>query len=219
MQAGHPGQASDPGERDGSPRSVQRWLPAAAGALLLCLAAMTPAAAEGGTTSSAAGGTTPDSADLVARGEYLATAGDCAACHTGPGARPFAGGLVLQTPFGGISTPNLTPDDETGLGRWTEADFYRVLHLGIGKNGEYLYPAMPYPNYTKVTEEDAKAIWAYLQSLEPVRAPRKPNSLGFPFNVRSGLAAWNLMFFEPGTFAPNPDWSDEINRGAYPSRA
>lgn len=173
------------------------------------------AQAEPATNAATAAPANASASDLVKRGEYLTTAGDCAACHTGPDGTPFSGGLVLQTPFGGISTPNITPDKETGLGNWTEDDFYRVLHFGVGKDGEYIYPAMPYPNFTKVTKDDVSAIWAYLQTLEPVNAPRKPSTLGFPFNVREGLAAWNLLFFQAGTFEPDPNASDEVNRGAY----
>jgi len=154
-------------------------------------------------------------ADLVAKGKYLVTAADCMPCHTGPGAEAFSGGLILDTPFGGISSPNITPDKATGIGDWTEEEFYKALHNGIGKDGEYLYPAMPYTSFTKITKDDVSAIFAYLQSLEPVNAPRKPNTMSFPFNVREGLAAWDLMYFTPGTFVPDPNKSDQVNRGAY----
>jgi mono/diheme cytochrome c family protein len=156
----------------------------------------------------------PDPA-LIQKGEYLARAGDCIACHTAPGGKPFAGGLIMQTPVGSLSTPNLTPDKETGLGNWSDADFYRALHEGIGKNGEYLYPAFPFPWYTSVTEDDARAIKAYLDSLAPEHAPRKPLHMAFPFNVRDGLLAWRTAFFKPKTFAPDPKKSDVVNRGAY----
>lgn len=152
---------------------------------------------------------------LIAKGKYLVTAADCMPCHTGPDGPDFAGGLMLDTPFGGISSPNITPDKATGIGSWTEEEFYKALHLGIGKDGEYLYPAMPYTSFTKITKDDVSAIYAYLQSLEPVNAPRKPNTLTFPFNVREGLAAWDLMYFTPGTFVPDPKHSDQVNRGAY----
>jgi len=152
---------------------------------------------------------------LIAKGKYLVTAADCLPCHTGPDGPDFAGGLMLDTPFGGISSPNITPDKATGIGSWTEEAFYKALHLGIGNDGEYLYPAMPYTSFTKITKDDVSAIYAYLQSLEPVNAPRKPNTLTFPFNVREGLAAWDLMYFTPGTFVPNPKHSDQVNRGAY----
>jgi len=106
--------------------------------------------------------------DLVKRGEYLATAGDCVACHTAPGGKPFAGNYPLNTPIGVIMTPNLTPDRETGLGDWTEEDFEKSFRHGIGKDGEYLYPAFPFGWYTKVTADDTKAIFAYLKSLPAV---------------------------------------------------
>ena len=144
----------------------------------------------------------------VSRGEYLARAGDCVSCHTAPGGKPYAGGLYMQTPFGKISTPNLTPDKETGIGAWTDEEFYRALHEGIGRHGEYLYPVFPFPWYSKVTREDVLAIKAYLFSLPAETAPRKPFSLVFPFNVRPALAAWRTLFFNAD--APTP-----MTRGAY----
>ena len=124
---------------------------------------------------------------LVQRGEYLMRAGDCIACHTAPGGKPFAGGLAMETPFGTISTPNITPDKATGIGDWSDDDFYRAMHEGIGHKGEYLYPVFPFPWYTKVTREDVLAIKAYLFSLEPVNSPRKPLQFAFPFNIREAL--------------------------------
>jgi mono/diheme cytochrome c family protein len=156
----------------------------------------------------------PDPA-LIARGKYLTTAGDCAACHTDGGHTQFAGGLYMNTPFGPISTPNITPDKETGIGNITDDQFYRVLHEGIGMKGEPLYPVMPYPWYTKVTRDDALAIKTYLFSLQPVHAPRKPLKLIFPFNIRDALYAWQAVFFKEGTFKPNPSLSPQENRGAY----
>lgn len=173
-------------------------------------ASAAPAAAPASATPAASA-----AADLIAKGKYLVTAADCLPCHTGPDGPDFAGGLILDTPFGGISSPNITPDKATGIGDWTEEEFYKALHLGIGKDGAYLYPAMPYTSFTKITKEDVSAIYAYLQSLEPVNAPRKPNTMTFPFNVREGLAAWDLMYFTPGTFVPDPKKSDQVNRGAY----
>ena len=152
---------------------------------------------------------------LVARGKYLATAGDCAACHTAPGGQPFAGGLELDTPFGKIPTPNITPDKSTGIGWMTEQDFYQVMHNGIGYHGEYLYPAMPFPWYTNVTRADDKAIFAYLKTLKPVDAPHQKLHLAFPFNIRAGLVTWRAAFFKPHTFTPNPARSAALNRGAY----
>nr|WP_294506389.1 cytochrome c [uncultured Rhodopila sp.] len=153
--------------------------------------------------------------DLIARGKYLADAGDCVACHTKKDGQPYAGGLYLNTPFGQLASPNITPDKETGIGNWTDDQFYRALHEGIDNDGDYIYPAMPYPYYTKVTRDDALAIKAYLFSLQPVQSKRPPSKMEFPFNIRSGLLAWNQLFFHAGTFQPDPSKSPEINRGAY----
>ncbi len=156
-----------------------------------------------------------ETADLVARGKELATAGDCVSCHTAPGGKEFAGGLEMNTPFGSLSTPNITPDEATGLGKWTEEDFYRAMHEGIRRDGAYLYPVFPYPSFTKVKEDDVAAIWAYLKTLKPVDAPRKPSGMSFPFNVRAGLVVWRQLYFNEGTFRPDPKWTEEETRGAY----
>jgi Cytochrome c, mono- and diheme variants len=169
----------------------------------------------GASVFSIAGAARAADSDLVKRGEYLATMGDCVACHSAPGGEKFAGGLYMQTPFGKISTPNITPDKETGIGKWTDDQFYRAMHEGIDNQGKYLYPVFPFPWFTKVTKDDALAIKAYLFSLKPVNAPRKELKIGFPFNIRTGLLAWRTLFFKPGTFEPNPKASAEINRGAY----
>src|SRR6516164_9980660 len=113
----------------------------------------------------------------IERGRYLAVLGDCVGCHTAPGGKPFAGGAALETPFGALIGPNITPDVATGIGSWSEEDFRRVMHEGIGKGGARLYPAMPYPAYTKVTRDDMSAIWAYLRTLDPVRNEVRPNQL------------------------------------------
>jgi mono/diheme cytochrome c family protein len=152
---------------------------------------------------------------LIAHGKYLTIAGDCEACHTAPGGTAFAGGLFMQTPFGKISTPNITPDPETGIGKITDDQFYRVFHEGIGMDGEHLYPVMPFPWFTKVRRDDVLAIKAYLFSLKPVQAPRKPFSLMFPFNIRAALIGWDMLFLKDHTFQPNPKESPEVNRGAY----
>ena len=152
---------------------------------------------------------------LVDRGKYLATAGDCVACHTAPGGKPFAGNRAMETPFGTIYTPNITPDKATGIGNWSDDDFYRAMHEGIGDHGEYLYPVFPFPWYTKVTKDDALAIKAYLFSLPAENAPRKPLQFRFPFNIRAALLTWRTAFFKAATFAPDPAKSPEVNRGAY----
>jgi mono/diheme cytochrome c family protein len=150
----------------------------------------------------------------ITRGRALVTAGDCGACHTAPGGVPFAGGLGLKTPFGTITTPNLTPDTLTGLGTWTADDFYRAMHEGRSPGGDHLYPAFPYTAYTKITRHDTDAIFAFLRSLPPTSNATDHNSLPFPFNIRASIRAWNTMFFTPGTFTPDPKRSDSFNRGA-----
>jgi mono/diheme cytochrome c family protein len=164
---------------------------------------------------SAAPSRADQSGDLISRGKYLADMGDCEACHTAPNGTHFAGGLYMDTPFGKISTPNITPDKDTGIGNYTDDQFIRVFHDGINAKGQYLYPVMPFPWYTKVTKDDVLAIKAYLFSLAPVNAPRKPMELAFPFNIRQGLAAWDAAFLKPGVFQPDPGKSAKVNRGAY----
>ena len=154
--------------------------------------------------------------EKIERGRYLAVLGDCVSCHTAPGGAPFAGGAALETPLGALLGPNITPDVSTGVGAWSEEDFWRAMHEGISRGGARLYPAMPYPAYTKVTREDVWAIWAYLRTLEPVRNEVQPNQLRFPFNVRRpATAAWDLINFKAGVFQPDPAKSDVWNRGAY----
>jgi mono/diheme cytochrome c family protein len=151
----------------------------------------------------------------VENGRYLTILGDCQACHTEPGGVPFAGGVVLATPFGNLVAPNITPDTDTGVGKLAEDDFQRVMSEGVGKGGYHLYGAMPFTAYTKVTREDNAAIWAYLQTLQPVRNAIEPNQLPFPFSVRYSLIGWNWLNFVEGEFKPNPAKSEEWNRGAY----
>ena len=153
--------------------------------------------------------------DLVKKGEYLMRAGDCIACHTAPGGKPFAGGMYMKTPFGEISVPNITPDRETGIGAWSDEQFYQAVHQGIGHEGEYLYPVFPFPWYTKISRDDVLAIKAYLFSLNPEHAPRKPLKFGFPFNIRAALLTWRTAFFKAETFKPDPSQSAKLNRGAY----
>ena len=152
---------------------------------------------------------------LIARGEYLATVGDCASCHTEQGGVRYAGGRVLATPFGNIPAPNITPDRETGLGDWSFEDFWQALHSGKGRHGELLYPAFSYTSFTKVSHDDALAIFAYLQSLAPVHQPAKPLTLRFPYSVRNSLKAWRALYFQEGVYQPDPSQSKAWNRGAY----
>lgn len=133
------------------------------------------------------------SADALARGEYLARAGNCMACHTARGGMPWAGGRAIETSFGTFYTSNLTTDPQTGLGQWTAEDFRRALHEGRSRDGRLLYPAFPYTNYTRVTREDADALWAYLQSLKPVRQENRAHVLDFPYGSQIALAAWRTQ--------------------------
>jgi mono/diheme cytochrome c family protein len=157
----------------------------------------------------------PPSPETVARGKALVDAADCASCHSADPLNPLAGGKRIDTPFGGIYSPNLTPDRETGLGVWTDEEFYRALHEGIARNGARYYPAFPYPNFTKITRDDVLAIRAYLATLTPTRNIPPPPQLRWPLNYRVVMRGWNLLFFRPGAFEKNPQKSDEWNRGAY----
>jgi mono/diheme cytochrome c family protein len=152
---------------------------------------------------------------VINRGEYLARAGDCVACHTAPNGPEFAGGRAMPTPFGALYSPNITPDDETGIGRWTADEFYRMMHTGISRDGSLLYPAMPFASYTKVTREDSDAIYAYLMSVPPVHQANRRHELRFPFNNRDLLLGWRTLYFKEGEFQPDANQSKEWNRGAY----
>jgi len=153
--------------------------------------------------------------DEIERGRYLATAADCTACHTQNGGKPFAGGRKLPTPFGLLLAPNITPDYETGIGRWSDDDFVSAMRRGVGPGGMHLYPAMPYPYFTRMTRKDVLAIRAYLNTIEPVRHEVNANQLPFPFRIRASMFGWNTLFFSPGEFQANPGKSEEWNRGAY----
>jgi mono/diheme cytochrome c family protein len=158
-------------------------------------------------------------ADLIARGKYLATAADCVSCHTAPGGKPFAGGLAFTLPFGTLYTPNITPDPETGIGAWNDAEFLRAVHRGIGRDGTRLYPAFPYAAYTYMPDEDVLAVKAYLFSLAPVRNKAPESKLAFPFNQRWLMMFWSLFFNASERFQPNLDRSPDWNRGAYLAEA
>lgn len=153
--------------------------------------------------------------DAAERGRYLAAAASCETCHTAEGGQPFAGGRALVTPFGTFYTPNITPDRETGIGRWSEAQFLRALHDGVRPDGADYYPAFPYPSFTKLADADALAIWAYLSSIPAVRQADRPHALSFPYSWRFLLNGWKWLFFDPGRFQPMPGRSAEENRGAY----
>jgi mono/diheme cytochrome c family protein len=153
--------------------------------------------------------------DLGRTGEYLTRAADCEACHTVEGGKPFVGGRSFTLPFGIIYSPNITPDKATGIGDWSDDEFVRALHQGIGKDGEHLYPAFPYASYTQMTRQDALSIKAYLFTLRPIHSPAKENSLEFPFNQRWGMAFWNAINLVDKRFEPDPTKSPEWNRGNY----
>ena len=154
--------------------------------------------------------------NLIERGRYVARLGDCVACHTGSKNQPMAGGLALETPFGKLYSTNITPDQGTGMGGYSFAQFDRAMRKGVAADGRNLYPAMPYPSYAKMTEEDMQALYAYLmQGVAPVQAANKPSEMGFPFNQRWGLSLWNWMFLDNTPFQPQASQSAEWNRGAY----
>ena len=151
----------------------------------------------------------------MSRGEYLAHVGDCVACHTQHGGAPFAGGFPMPTPFGTLYSPNITPDKATGVGTWTAAQFYQMLHTGRARDGTLLYPAMPFPAYTKITRSDSDEIFAFLKSLKPVSKINRKNELRFPYSNRSLMYGWRLLYFTEGEFSPAPGQSAQFNRGAY----
>src|SRR6201996_7608667 len=152
---------------------------------------------------------------VLAKGEYLARAGDCIACHTAREGKTFAGGLAMKTPFGTLYTSNITPDPETGIGKWTSDQFFKTMHNGRFPDGGLLYPAMPFASYTKVTREDSDAIFAYLRSVPPVKQVNRPHDLRFPYNNRSLIIGWRTLFFREGEYQPDPSKSADWNRGAY----
>ena len=149
------------------------------------------------------------------RGEYLVRAGGCFSCHTAAGGRPLAGGRALATPFGTFYSPNITPDPDTGIGRWTDAQFLRALREGVRPDGANYFPVFPYPSFTGITDGDALAIKAYLFSVPPVRQQNRAHDIGFPFSWRFLQTGWKLLFFTPGPFQPVPERRTPYNRGAY----
>jgi mono/diheme cytochrome c family protein len=158
----------------------------------------------------------PDAdAKLIPRGAELAALGDCATCHTRPHGEPYAGGLRLATPFGAIYSTNITPDPDTGIGRWSRAAFIRAMRQGVDRTGNNLYPAFPYDHFTHVTDDDLAAVYAFLMAEQPVRATPPANELAFPLNWRPLLAGWNLLFLHDRRFQPDPAHDARWNRGAY----
>jgi alcohol dehydrogenase (quinone), cytochrome c subunit len=161
--------------------------------------------------------TTFDDAALIARGDYLAKAADCAGCHTAPkGGVPFAGGLGMASPFGTIVSSNITPDRQYGIGAYSYEDFARTLRNGVARGEKHLYPAMPYPSYSKITDEDMRALYAYfMHGVKPAHAPAPATKLPFPFNQRWALIFWNFVFAPRGAYVPRDGRDAQWNRGAY----
>src|SRR5438309_3342853 len=176
--------------------------------------ALAPVAGQPASAASA-GVATDATTRMITQGEYLARAGDCVACHTAPDGREFAGARAMPTPFGNIYVPNITPDEETGIGLYTADEFYRMMHTGVSRDGKLLYPAMPFASYTKVTRADSDAIYAYLMSVPPVRQKNRPHELRFPYNKRELLVGWRTLYFNEGEYTPDPAQSAQWNRGAY----
>lgn len=156
----------------------------------------------------------PDPA-VTRRGASLALLGDCATCHTAPGGAPYAGGLAMPTPFGTLYSTNITPDPDTGIGRWSEQAFIRALRSGVDREGRHLYPAFPYDHFTRVSDDDAKALYAFFMSIDPVKSSTPPNELPFPLNVRLTLAGWKLLFLRQVRFVADPSRDEKWNRGKY----
>lgn len=162
-----------------------------------------------------AGSTVAPAQGDVAKGQYLARAAGCVGCHTAPGAAPFAGGRLLETPFGKFYGPNITPHREMGLGKWSEADFRRAVRLGERPDGAHYYPAFPYPSFTGMTDGDVRDLWTYLRSLPPANRPNRAHELRFPFGWRFLVSFWKWLYFAPRPFIVNPQASAQVNRGAY----
>ena len=175
----------------------------------------TASSAASSTAFSTAASATPASAELLAQGRTLALAGNCVACHTARGGVAYAGGRALHTPFGTVYAGNLTPDADTGLGRWTAAHFWRALHHGRGFDGRRLVPAFPYTQTTRITRADSDALFAWLQTLPAVKVRNRPHELRWPYGTQAALAAWRLLFFQAGEWQPDPTRTAPWNRGAY----
>ena len=151
------------------------------------------------------------------RGEYLAAAGGCIGCHTETrqGAVPYAGGRALKTPFGTFYGPNITPDTQAGLGRWSLADFMGAMREGRRPDGAHYFPAFPYPSFTRISDADLRDLWSYLRTLKPSGQPSRPHDLGFFFRWRFLIVIWKWLFFTQGPFQPDPGKNAFVNRGAY----
>lgn len=155
------------------------------------------------------------SPELIAKGEILAGAGNCAGCHTIQGGLPYSGGYGVKTGFGTVYSTNITPDIETGIGTWSEAAFKRALHEGVSRDGSHLFPVFPYDHFTKLSDADVSALYAFFMTREPVQAPDVPNELPFPLKIRALQEGWKILFFRSGRYVENPDHPALWNRGAY----
>jgi mono/diheme cytochrome c family protein len=151
------------------------------------------------------------------RGEYVAQAAGCAACHTdsAAGGAPYAGGRAIDTPFGTFYGPNITPQPQDGIGKWTEADFRRALRLGERPDGADFFPVFPYPSFSRMADADIRDLWAYLRALPPVARPNREHQVKWPFRWRLLISAWKWLFFTPGPFVPDAAAGAQVNRGAY----
>ena len=157
-------------------------------------------------------------AELIVKGEALAGGGFCAECHTTKGGQTFAGGYAFATPFGVLYSTNITPDPETGIGTWSETAFARAMREGVSRDGSHLFPVFPYDHFTRLSDDDVQALYAYFMTMTPIRAPAQPSGITFPFNIRYLQAGWKLLFFRSGRFEPDTASSAEWNRGAYLAR-
>ncbi len=152
---------------------------------------------------------------LIAKGEKLADAGYCLTCHTPPKGKPYAGGLPMVTAFGTIYSTNITPDPTTGIGNWSQEAFTRALHQGVARDGSHLFPVFPYDHFTKVSDDDAKALYAFMMTRPAVAQTPPPNTVPFPLNIRLLQAGWKLLFFKEGRYLPVAEQSAAWNHGAY----
>jgi mono/diheme cytochrome c family protein len=164
-------------------------------------------------------GPTPDAASfsttLVEQGGRLAAAGFCASCHTVVGGKPFAGGYAMKSDFGTIYSTNISPDRTSGIGAWSEEAFHRAMREGVARDGSHLFPAFPYDHFTRLSDADIHALYAFIMTRAPEQMPNHPNEMIFPFGIRSLQAGWKLLYFHPDRFIPETDKSALWNRGAY----
>jgi len=195
-------------------RRLVRWAVGAAVLVAVALAAVVAVRLAGGKSGGPVQ-TEKAPAEVIARGKYLAEAADCAACHTAPGGAPFAGGLAMASGFGTIYATNISPDPDNGIGRWTAADFWQALHDGTRRDGQPLYPAMPYTSYRGMTRADADAIYAYLMQLRPMKVANVRTQLDFPYDIRLGMMGWNLLFLSDSLPATSSGSSAAWQRGRY----